>query len=121
MNTSVSLEIKGKTFTINYPTIGQYYAIEVLKQQLAAGFYSVLLGSRTSASYYALDMIDIQATLTVLAPDFIKELKVNSFNELGIADYTLIRDAYREKVVPLFKEINEMLRVVEPPTEEGNE
>lgn len=36
-------------------------------------------------------------------------LKVKNFDDLDVRDYKLIRDEYNGKVLPFFKEINDLL------------
>jgi hypothetical protein len=71
--------------------------------------YNQLASTNTSQAQSAADMVDIEATLTVLVPDFIKDLKSNSFEELGIKDYAEIRSLYIEQILPWW---NEMLKQV---------
>lgn len=108
-NKIVQLKIQDRSYSVSYPNVGQFYQIESLKLQLSNGYYNslVLLGTKSALS--ALDMIDIEATLSVMVPQLIKDLKVKNFGELGIADFSEIRKAYEEVVVPLFKEVNELL------------
>lgn len=110
MKTSVFIEISGRKYEIKYPTVGEYYRIECLKQSLSNGTYSQLMLSNSLNALNALDMIDIEATLLVLSPELIKDLKVKNLSELGIKDYVMIREAYIKEVVPFFKEINELLK-----------
>ena len=106
----VELVIKGHVYSIKFPNVGQYYRIEALKQNLSNGYYNALVMSVSKAAQHALDMIDIEATLVVLCPELIKDLKVKNFNELDIRDYCEIRDAFYKVVAPFFKEIDELLK-----------
>ena len=63
------IKIKGHEYKMSFPTVGQYYEIETQKQFLGRGYYNTLLGNRTQAAADALDMIDIEATLTVMLPE----------------------------------------------------
>lgn len=105
----ITISVKGHEYNIAFPNVGQYYRIEAMKQSLSRGFYNSMVMSPASSAQHALDMIDIEATLAVLCPDLIKELKVKNFDELDVRDYKLIRDEYTAKVLPFFKEINELL------------
>lgn len=111
MENSVFIEISGNKYEIRYPNVGEYYRIECLKQNLSNGSYGNLLLSNSLNAMNALDMIDIEATLLVLAPNLIRDLKVKNLSELGIKDYVMIREAYIKNVVPFFKEINELLKL----------
>ena len=91
-------------YTIKLPTVGQYSDIEATKQILGKGFYNNIVNTNTISSVNAADMIDIEANLTILCPEFIKDLKVKSFRELGLEDYKNIREAYVDQFVPWWKE-----------------
>lgn len=105
----VTMNVRGHEYQIPFPNVGQFYRIEALKQSLSKGFYNAMVMSSTVNAVHALDMIDIQATLVVLCPQMIEDLKVKNFDELGIADYKVIRDAYNSAVLPFFKEIQDLL------------
>ena len=117
MTESKEFSLKGNKYTIKFPTVGQFYQIEALKQVLGKGFYSSIVQTATMQSSYALDMIDIEATLTVLCPQFLKDLKIDSFQELGLIDYKEIHKAFMSQIAPFLKEVNELLSEV-PTAEE---
>jgi hypothetical protein len=115
MNDSVELVIKSSTgeikkYPIHFPNVGDYYRIECLKQELSRSNYGGLVTSKTQNAYDALDMIDIEATLTVLAPKLIEDMKVTRFSQLGIKDYLIIRKAYLESVHPFIVEVRNLLK-----------
>lgn len=97
-------------YEVKLPNIGQYRDIEVYKQILSNGMYSSLMQAGTVASQYALDAIDIEATLRVLCPKFIEDLKCE-IRELGIKDFHALKKAYIEYIVPLMKEIDDLMKV----------
>lgn len=109
MNEIVTLELNGKEYSFGFPTVGEFCQIEAMKQALARGNYSVMMTSPMVATQTALDMIDIEATLTVMCPALIKDLKVDSISKLDIRDFRVIREAYDEKVVPFFKKVMDAL------------
>ena len=49
-------------------------------------------------------MIDVEATLSVLCPQLVADLKVKSFSELGLKDFKEISDIYMNEVFPFLKE-----------------
>lgn len=104
-----TVNLRGKEYTIKFPNVGEYYRIETMKQSLGRGFYNTLLGNSTKAAQNALDIIDIEATLTVLMPELVKDLKVDSFNQLGLKDFAEIRKFYDIEVYPFLKEIHQIL------------
>lgn len=103
------IKIKGHEYKMSFPTVGQYYEIETQKQFLGRGYYNTLLGNRTQAAADALDMIDIEATLTVMLPDLLADMKVTSFKQLGIKDYVEVRDIYNKEVLPFIKEVEKIM------------
>lgn len=109
MTDSKSIRIRGKEYEIHFPNVGEYYSIETAKQKLGKGFYNVLLGNPTKAAQDALDMIDIEATLSILCPALIDDLKVDKFSQLGIGDYKEIKEIYLKEVQPFLKEVNGLL------------
>lgn len=103
------IKIRGIEYEIKFPNVGQYYNIETAKQSLGKGYYNVLLGNATKVAQDALDMIDIEATLTVLCPKLLTDMKVAKFSELGIVDYKEIKKIYVEEVHPFLKEVSDLL------------
>lgn len=106
----VTLTVKGHSYPISYPNVGQFYQIEAMKQSLSRGFYNSMVMSPATAAQHALDMIDIEAALVVLCPQLITDMKVKNFSELDVRDYKLIRDEYFKTVSPFFKEISDLLK-----------
>ena len=80
MTEKIVFKVKTSTvendYEIKLPNVGQYRDIEVYKQMLSNGMYSSLVSSVTNSSLNALDIIDIEATLRVLCPKFMEDLKV---------------------------------------------
>lgn len=109
MKESVQILVQGKEYTVPFPNVGQYCRIEAVKQTLSSGNYSSMMGTGSITANHALDMIDIEATLVVLVPDLIKDLKVTNFSQLGIVDFKELKSEYILKIAPFFKEINELL------------
>lgn len=114
MNEKTLFKISTSTVTNEYevklPNVGQYRDIEVYKQILSNGMYSNLMQAGTVASQYALDVIDIEATLRVLCPKFIDDLKCE-IRDLGIKDFHSVKKAYVEYIVPMLQEIDKLMKV----------
>jgi len=98
------------SYTINTPTVGQFYDIEVTKQVLGKGFYASIVSTSTNGAQNAADMIDIEAHLAVLCPDMMKDLKCESFKDLGLVDYNEIKRVYIKSFLPWWKEIQDILK-----------
>lgn len=110
LNFNVKTAEGDNDYIIKLPTVGQYSDIEATKQILGKGFYNGIVNTNTISSLNAADMIDIEAHLTILCSDFIKDLKVKSFRELGLDDYKNIREAYVKQFVPWWKEAIDVLK-----------
>jgi hypothetical protein len=106
------VEVKGKQYKLAFPTVGQYYNMEATKQALGKGFYNALLGNQTRTAQEALDMIDIEATITVLMPDLVDDLKVKRFKDLGLKDYVEVKKLYETEIVPFLREAMDILRSI---------
>jgi len=96
MEKVIVLRVKSNSYEIEFPNIGKFKAIESLKQVLSQGMYSGLMNTSTISAFEALDMIDMESYLSVLAPKLIEDLKCKSFNELGFEDYLELKKVYKE-------------------------
>lgn len=111
MQDSIILTFKGQNFPIqlNDITVGKYRDIQVMKQSLSMNNYASLYRTMMVDSEDALDMIDIEANLSVMCPDLIKALKV-PFSLIGLLDFVEIRKEYKQKFEPWWAEVMKLLR-----------
>lgn len=110
MNEILNFEFKGKVYTIEYPNIGKYRKIDILKQSLSLGQYGNLFRTMTSTSEESLDSIDIESYMSVLCPKLLKDLKIDSFDDLPISTYKELKNAYKQQFVPWWNEIEKLLK-----------
>lgn len=108
-----TIKIQGKSYEIKYPTVGEYYTIESLKQTLSLGIYNTMAKSNVTTAIHACDMIDLEATLAILCPNLITDLKVESIKDLGLKDYVELKRVYVKEVFPFLKEIEKLLSDIE--------
>lgn len=90
--------VKTNSYTIKFPTVGQFLDIESRRMQLSNGSYSMLLRSALISSGTAMDMIDMAATLSVLCPDLIKDIKAPSLMDLDPFDANELLTAYNTDI-----------------------
>lgn len=117
MNKEIVFTVGENSYTIKFPNVGQFQAIESLKQVLSRGMYSSLITTNTRSSSSALDMIDIEAYMTVLCPQLLKDLKCDKFSELGIEDYMELKKAYDAQFIPWW---NSVMKIVSPMVNNSN-
>ena len=99
-------------YIIKPPTVGQFYDIEVNKQLFGKGVYSAVIKTNTMNAQSAADMIDIEAHLRVLMPaEFFKDLKSETFQDLDIVDYNVLRTTYVKEFLPWWKSIQDLLQL----------
>jgi len=113
MTEQLNFRVKGKDYPIETPTVGKYVAIEATYQLLGKGYYNSLLESPMQSAENAVDMIHIEARVSILCPALLKDMKV-SINELGTADFMELKKAYDEQFRPWW---NEFLTSVNPKKE----
>lgn len=110
MEKIIVLRIKGNSYEIKFPNVGQFQHIESLKQILSRGMYKELSAMNTISTNEVLDMVDMESYLTVLTPKLIADLKCKTFGELGLEDYMELKEAYLADFIPWWNEILTMLR-----------
>lgn len=118
---SIIFKTKGGSYTLNFPTVGEYRQIEVQKSGLSAGLYGELINSGTISAAKALDFIDMQAILVVMCPKVITDLKVDSFDDLDIFDANDLLRTYSEQIRPWIESWMKLLKSPPAIENEGTE
>lgn len=98
--TELKFEVKGNTYTIKVPTVGDMIDIERLRMILSGGYYNEMMRTTTTSAQESLLIIDIQACFSVLCPKLMEDLKCEDVKKLAVDDYRILRLAYTEKFVP---------------------
>lgn len=109
MDKNLLLKVKSNTYEIVFPNVGKFQRIESLKQVISNGMYHQLLSTPTISSYEAMDMIDIEAYFTILAPKLVEDMKCESFSDLGLEDYLELKEVYKEQFVPWWSNIIDLI------------
>ena len=110
MNEILNFQFNNRNYPIEFPNIGKYRQIDILKQSLSLGQYGNLFRTMTIQSEETLDSIDMEAYFSILCPKLIKDLKVDSFDDLPLLKYKELKKAYKEQFVKWWNEIEKMLR-----------
>jgi len=109
----LEFKVKSNTYTIKFPNVGQIEDIECNKQLISKGMYASLMQMNTKAANDALDMIDMEAFFSILCPDIVKDLKCDSFRDLGVVDYMELKKSYIDQFVPWWTKIQKILRPID--------
>lgn len=81
-NEKLKITIQKNEYEISFPNNGQLIDIETKKQSLSSGMMDSLLLGKTTSSNMAWMTISMIATFSILIPDLIKSLRVDSLLEL---------------------------------------
>lgn len=110
MQDSLIFKVKGNQYNLKFPNVGGYKQIQINKQLLSNNTYKSLIQTNHSGSQFAADMVDIEATLLVIAPEqLFKDLQSKSISEMDIVDFNELRTAYIEQIVPWWNNIEKAL------------
>lgn len=107
---TIEFKVKGNSYKIEDVRIGHFIDFERTKATLSGGMYGSMFRMGTVSGDEALTMIDVEAFFAVFCPEFIKDLKVKSFKDLGLKDYNEIKTVYIDKIVPWYNDYIKVLR-----------
>lgn len=118
LNRTIEWNVKGNTYSVSFPNVGQLVEIEIDKSRFSKNTYGGLMAANTAQSVLALDYIDMYATLKHICPEVIKSIKATSFFELDLADANELLTEYRKVIAPWLIEWQKVLagRSVEQST-----
>jgi len=117
MKEQITITFKGKQYTSKPLRMGVFVALQKTKAFLSDGQYQNIWKTTTAAGDHALVMIDVEASMNVLFPELIKDLKPNAISELSIKDYNEIKKPYLKEVAPFINSFVELLN--DDSSEEG--
>ena len=118
-----------RSFTIAFPKVGQYMAVECRKAELSSTMngdsqYLNLVRTSTKRSFFALDLVDMSAWFEVLIPDLMKDSvgDLKSIEQLDIFDAKPLLDVYKKTFAPWREAWEKVLMGEEetPKTEDKN-
>lgn len=94
-----------KTFTAQFPNVGQLIDLESLKQALTNNRYGVMAASGVASMYYALDMVDAISFLQVCVPSVAKYYDIKNYTALAPEDIKDLVEAYQKELKPWFDKV----------------
>mgnify|MGYP000635614151 CR=1 FL=1 len=98
---SLQFSINGTTFEIQFPNNEQYLRIQNKKLLLSPNYDA--LSYIGAEGEWAHNLVDVEAHLSVLCPDFIKSLS-KKFGELSLIEGRELVEAYSEQFRPWYNE-----------------
>lgn len=98
----IKIELQGNSYEIEFPSINQLIEIESNKVLLSNNTYGALAIQNLTISNIALSYIDAIATFSVLIPDLVDGLRVNSLTDLSLEQGQEITKQYIEVFAPWF-------------------
>lgn len=118
--------IGDKSFTANFPNVGQLIDLESLKQALTSNRYGVMASSGVASMYYALDMVDAISFLQICVPSVAKYYDIKNYTALAPEDIKELVEAYQKELKPWFDKVMAELKDIKlnnggDKTEEGAE
>lgn len=109
----LNFNVKGNSYKVTTPTAGQLWDIEEMKARLSNGHYGNVLRNRTFWSEYNLDTIDMFSYITVLCPELIEDLKVDTWKDLDPFDLAELKKQYKSQFLPWLTALNKALKSAE--------
>lgn len=113
MNKTLEWNVNGNSYTLTFPSkVKNIKQIEINRQILSSSQFDSISKSPFKESQGVADMIEIEATLSVIAPkEFWSDLNVESFGDLDIEPYNAIKEAYIEQIAPWMNNIKKELKL----------
>lgn len=94
-------KVKDSTYEINFPNNRQFIAIQNLKSVLAPNYET--LGFMGAESEWAQSLVEVEAHLTILCPQLIKDLSIK-FGDLTLLEGKEIVQCYADQFRPWYNE-----------------
>jgi|ERR1700748_891394 len=99
-----------KKYEIKFPNTGKLLSIQSLKASLLKGQLGSILEGNTSSGDYVAILADMIASLTIVCPQIITDMNVNSISELDAVDSAKLLKVYIEQYLPWYNEWSIILR-----------
>lgn len=112
---TLTIEVEGRQFTVNFPTNRQYIAIQNLRVQMASQYDQLqYMGAESS---YAQVLTDAIAHLRVLCPELTKALKKDIL-DLELREGMVWVDVYTKQLRPWYSKVLDFVFKASRPEEE---
>lgn len=116
---SKNIVICGRSYKLDYPTVGRFIDIKVLETQLSKGLSSqMVFGTKDQQAAFV--YITTYAHLAVLCPQLMKDLKVDSLFDLSIEDFNKLVEVYVQEIQPWISEVKDQVKERIDGSSKGN-
>lgn len=97
-----NVTIKGKTYLVSFPSVGQLMEIESFKLVMSRNKYIQLSMSDMKNHTMILDIVDCVSYLSILIPDLKNDLAVKNWNDLDPFLAKELVHCYKKEFLPWF-------------------
>lgn len=97
---TLGFEYKGVAYELKFPNTGKLMDISVMKAKMLQGTYGIIADSELMGDMLSQFSADTIAHLTVLCPDLLKNLNVQSYSELELVDMKELINVYLKNILP---------------------
>lgn len=120
MERTKKFQIGEKTFTVDFPTIGQMIDMESLKQAYTNGRYGAMAQSPVVSMYRALDLVDAIAFYTICVPSVGKYYDISDYSALAMDKMMELVNIYKKELRPWYDGILNEMTKMSNGNEDGN-
>jgi len=105
----LSFSVKGQTFTVSNPSVGNFIDLWRWRSILSGGNYGNIYRFGMPIADEALLMVDIESFFVSFCPSFIKSLKSGSIKDMGLEDYLELKEIYNIQIQPWLDSIEKLM------------
>ena len=107
-----NFKIEEKTFSVNFPNVGQIIDIEGLKQAMTNNKYGAMASSGIVSMYYALDFVDAASFLQICCPAVARHFDISNYMDLSPEKMEMFVEAFKKEILPWYNDTLKQLRQV---------
>lgn len=104
------ITLKGKQYTTKEVVVGRVLDVWRLRTAISGGSYGLIYRVGMDAADEVLNIVNIEAFLTVFCPEVIEDLKPTSIREMGISDFNELKEVYLKEIEPWFEKVERLLK-----------
>lgn len=110
MTEKLKFTIKGMQFSTETATIGRLIDYYKFRSIISGGTYGMLFREALRTTDSVIQMIECEAFFQAFCPKFLDSLIPKKFQDLGIQDYSEIKQVYDATIKPWIQSLEEALQ-----------